>query len=115
MSSATPGDENKLKEMIEAFYAFAGQTPSSQLKINDGVAEVFMEMLREAEKCSKAMNHMPLPFGSKIASGSGAVSWVATYVYGVVFDSFLKKLNAICVTSAIRNWKTPIHHASMGL
>ncbi|HFD13549.1 MAG TPA: hypothetical protein ENJ32_13940, partial [Crenotrichaceae bacterium] len=61
MSSATPGDENKLEEMVEAFYAIAGRTPPSQLRINDGVAEVFMEMLREAEKCSKAINHMPLP------------------------------------------------------
>ncbi|HFD13547.1 MAG TPA: hypothetical protein ENJ32_13930 [Crenotrichaceae bacterium] len=101
--------------MIEVFYAIAGRTPPLQLRINDGVAEVFMEMLREAEKCSKAINHMPLPLGSKIASGAGAVSWVATYVYGVVFDSFSKKLDYSCVVIAISAFRHKMDNASMGL
>ncbi len=115
MSSATPGDENKLKEMIEAFYAIAGQTPPSQLQINDKVAEVFVKMLRAAEDCSKAMNYVPLPLGSKIVSGAGAVSWVATYVHGVVFDSFSKKLDYSCVVIAISAFRHKMDNASMGL
>ncbi len=114
MSSAMPGDENKLKEMIEQFYAIAGLTPPSQLRINDKVAEVFVEMLREAEKCSKPMNYIPLPLGSKIVSGAGAASWVATYVWGVTFDLFSKKLNATCVKSVIWQLKHKMDYTQIG-
>ncbi len=110
MSSATPGDENKLKEMIVAFYAVADESPPSQLKINDKVATVFAEMLYETEECSRKMTKVPLPPGRK-----ATVVWLTSYVWGVFFDTFSKELNTVCVKSVIRNWKTAMHNASMGL
>ena len=59
MSSATPGDDGKLREMIVNFYTIAGESPPSQLKINDKVATVFAEILHEAEKCSRRIAKVP--------------------------------------------------------
>ncbi len=101
--------------MIVEFYAVANDNPPQQLQINDKVAGIFMEMLREAERCSSRMNYVPLPLKSKSASGAGLVVWLARYVWGVVFNTFSKELSSTCVRKVILNWKHEMHRAGMGL
>ncbi|MCF6337606.1 MAG: hypothetical protein L3J84_06600 [Gammaproteobacteria bacterium] len=113
--TATAADKQKLKEMIVKFYAVANNKPPIGLKITDRTAEVFMKMLSEADKCTKTVAYVPLPLGSKTASGNGLIVWVATHVWGMFFDSFSEKLNSVCVTNVLSRWGTEMDMANLGL
>ncbi len=112
---ATAADKQKLKEMIVKFYAIANNKPPIGLKITDKVAEIFMKMLSEADKCTKTVAYVPLPLGSKTASGGGLIIWMATHVWGMFFDSFSEKLNFVCVRGVLKNWDTEMNLANLGL
>ncbi len=113
--TTTAADKHKLKEMIVKFYAIANNTPPAGLQVTDRVAEVFMKMLYEADKCTKTVAYVPLPLSSKMASGGSMVTWAATYVWGMVFNSFSRKLNYACVDSVLRNWRTEMELAVLDL
>jgi len=113
--TTTAADKHKLKEMIERFYAIANKKPQLGLQINDRVAEVFMKMLQEADKCTQSVAYVPLPLSSKITKGGSIVTWMATYISGLVFNSFSKKLNSACVNKVLSNWSTEMELANLGL
>lgn len=110
MSVATPPDLKKLEEMINRFYRVANMNPPRQLNINDGVANVFLTMLHEAEKCTTSMNLVPRP-----PSGRTTVIWVVSNIGRAFIDSFSEKLSTTCVSGIIYKWQTPLRNASMGI
>lgn len=74
-----------------------------------------MTMLHEVAKCTESMNYIPLPLRQKISSRSGLVMWVASYVWGAVFDSFSKKLDSKCVNWVLGIWGREMEICGMGL
>jgi len=101
--------------MIVQFYAIANDKPPIGLKITDKVAEAFMKMLSEADKCTKTVAYVPLPLDSKTASGGGLIIWMATHIWGMFFDSFSEKLNSVCVIYVLSKWDTEMEMANLGL
>ena len=110
MPSASPGEKQKLRDMITDFYAIAGKTPPSQLQINDEVAVVFASMMRETEKCTKAMSYVVSRPVRTIT-----VVWIATYIWGIIYDVFSKELSATCVKSVLWKWDQELERVGNGL
>lgn len=99
--------ENELRELIDAFYKAGGRWGWNG-KVNDSVAEVFMVMLREAKKCSSALNWIPVP-----PLGRVDIKWVVRQLGQSLLKSFLNhEVKLVCAREVIRKWERELMWAS---
>jgi hypothetical protein len=96
-----------VRAMIEKFYKVGGVSVPPSLAINEGVAAVFVVMLEEAAKCSKAMNFVPTPL-----TGFQPLKWLGSQARRALFGALIPRLDIKCVRAVIWKWRTKLEAAS---
>lgn len=99
-----------VKNAINAFYKGAGLDLRFIGTVTPKVAEVFGKMVLETQKCTTALNWVPRPTG-----GKATISWVARNFTQRIISQLSDKQSLTCAKVVIRNFRTDIQLASMGL
>ncbi|MDH5546207.1 MAG: hypothetical protein OEZ43_11475 [Gammaproteobacteria bacterium] len=100
--------KEELRQMIEAFYRFAGVNPPANLEINESVASVFGSMLQETRKCSDAFKWIPPPPG-----GRPSIGWLVTNIGKSFIRSLNDKMSFTCARGVIYVWGHHLQRASL--
>lgn len=109
--TATAMEKEELRGQIERFFKFAWSSAPENLKINDRVAEVFIVMLDEAQKCTATSHYIPQPSGGPSSMISIALGYTKS-VYKAVGDDGIRRY---CASQTLRNWSQELKLASLGL
>ncbi len=91
-------DRDNVEKMIMDFYKVANISPPRNLTINDQVAKVFLKILSETQKCSKAFILVPHP-----PLGAATVKWLAYNLPRTVFENASGKISITCAKRVLYN------------
>lgn len=103
-------EKAKVKDAINAFYQGAGLDLKFTGEVNAKVAEVFGDMIFETQKCSAAMNWVPRPTG-----GKATIAWVARNFGRSILGKLSDKQSLTCAKAVVRNYRTKLTLASLGM
>ncbi len=101
-------DEDKVRDIIDAFYMGAGVHKKFTGVVNDKVAKVFGVMLLETKKCSDSFAWIPVPPG-----GGATVSWLATVFARNIINRMRNTMSLTCAKSVIYKWGRELESSSI--
>ncbi|REL26256.1 hypothetical protein DXX93_06430 [Thalassotalea euphylliae] len=103
-------DHIAVKNAINAFYSGAGLNLTFKGSVNEKVAQVFGEMIIATQQCSDALNWVPRPTG-----GKATISWIVKHFTKSSLRQISTKQSLTCAKEVVRNYKTKIQLAAMGI
>ena len=107
MAELTEQQVADAQTILEFFY---GTSEAAQIKINERVVLVIGQMLGSAEQCSRAMDYVPRPSGTKPG---------LSYILRQLRDIARRVKNhhgiyVACRNAVANSWRTELRMASMG-
>ncbi|WP_283708964.1 hypothetical protein [Pseudoalteromonas prydzensis] len=102
--------EEKVREAISTFYKAAGVNKKYDGQVNENVANIFGEMLKETKKCTDALVWVPTPSG-----GKASISWIARNFAKSVLNRMKDDSSLTCAKRVIQVWDRELQMAGMGL
>ncbi len=103
-------NEKKVKNAINAFYKGAGLDLTFKGNVNNQVAEIFGVMVKEIQRCTTALNWVPVPTG-----GKATITWIVKNFSQSVLKQLGEKQSLTCAKTVIRNYRTKLALASLGI
>ncbi|MFW5444168.1 MAG: hypothetical protein ACKE51_07670 [Methylococcaceae bacterium] len=96
MPSASPIDQEKIRDQIKALYEVSRIPPTSLLVINDKVAKIFLQILLEVQNCTKKFVLVPLP-----TYGTPSVLWLANNIKRSVIENLSSEVSLTCLKGVL--------------
>ncbi|AMO78254.1 MULTISPECIES: hypothetical protein [Pseudomonas] len=107
MSRIDPADEQALKEVLVTWYG-----PQAQYwNINQAVLELVIEMVREMDNCSAAMDYIPQPINFGNPLSQLAKSQLKRFIARLKDND---RTYLICARHTLLHFKSPLAIAAMG-
>lgn len=103
-------DQQVVKDTINALYEGAGIGTKFNGPVNDSVAMVLGDLLKEIGGCSSALAWVPKPSG-----GPATIKWVARNITRSMVSKFKDKMSITCARARILQYQTPLRLAALGL